>query len=104
MFIKGSTKRGQNLIDGADYYKGYYLDEVYGSYSSNKARAWRYNHNLMQEMNGRNFRITSSCSHFFSVAWECEVEYEDPKTGEVTMEPITYIATGRNVYEVLLDK
>ena len=104
MFIKGSTKRGQNLIDGADYYKGYYLDDVYGSYSSNKARAWRACHEECEQMGGRNFRITGNNSNYFTVAWECEVEYVDPKTGEVTQEPITHIDTGMSVYEVLLDK
>ena len=37
--VKGSTKKGQKILAMARRYEGYYLDDVYGSYSTAKARA-----------------------------------------------------------------
>lgn len=106
MFVKGSTKRGQQLLASASWRNyGNKIYDVYGKPSSAKVNAWMA---CMREyaecLDRNNFRITSfNCQHF-TVAWECTVEYVDPKTGEVTMERITHIDTGYNTYEVLLDK
>ena len=102
--VKGSTKRGQNLIYRAGCDEGYYLDDVYGSVSSAKARAWRDCIDWCAETNGRNFRIISHNTFQFSVAWELDYEYVDNKTGEVTMERATRIETANSTYVVLLDK
>lgn len=102
-FIKGSTKRGQNLIYSAGRYAGRTLRDVYGRYSRNKENAYNNCRRTCSEMGGKDFHISSACSHFFTVTWKCVVEYTNPKTGEVTMENATYIDTGRNVYIVLED-
>lgn len=105
MFIKGSTKRGQQLLWNHQYSEGESLDDVYTNCSGAKWRGYRRCRELFEEsVNHHAFRITSHNTFRFCVAWECEVEYMDPKTGEVTMERITRIETGDNTYMVLLDK
>lgn len=105
MFIKGSTKRGQQLVAGAKWNYGDNIYEVYGKPSTAKVNAWRAcKREFDGDLDSSNFRITSfNCQHF-TVAWECTLEYVDPKTGEVTMERVTHVDTGYNNYEVLLDK
>ena len=68
------TKTGRNLLESANYNKGYYLSDVYGSYSSKKAEAWKECESRCAGENGKNFRIFSSCINFFCVAWEFEYE------------------------------
>ena len=105
MFIKFSTKRGQGLVAGARRNLGSDIHTVYGKPSSAKVSAWRACRNEFDEsLDHHNFRITGKNCNYFTVAWECKVEYTNPKTGEVTMERVTHIDTGMSVYEVLLDR
>jgi len=103
--IKGSTKRGANLLWSTEYAEGVYLDDVYTSCSGAKYRGYRACREIYGKMvNASGFRITSHNTFRFTVAWECEVEYLDPKTGKVTMEKARYIKTADNDYIVLLDR
>ena len=88
--INGATKKGQKLLRWADYYDGYYLDDVYGSYSCFKARAWRDCYDKCVSQHGRDFHIVSHNTNMFTVAWV----YDDPETGEL----MTRIETNRNTY------
>ena len=70
--IKGTTKKGQNMMNSAKHFDGYTLDEVYGKYSPAKLHAFVDCVNMCQAEKGRNFHIISHNSFNFSVAWEVE--------------------------------
>ena len=61
------------------------LAQVYGSYSANKAAAYRDCKALFKALDGRKFRITSHNSQFFCVAFECV----HPDTGEALVVYVT---------------
>ena len=102
--IKGSTKRGQQMLDCHRTNLGDDLFDVYGTVSKAKNVAMKNCKRWCDEMQGRNFRITGKSCHQFTVAWECDYEYVDPKTGEVTFEPATVIKTKDNEYVVIHNK
>ena len=68
--IKGTTKKGQSMIESAKHYDGYTLNDVYGSYSQAKLNAYNYCLEQCKKENGRNFHITSHNTFGFCVAWE----------------------------------
>lgn len=92
--IKGSTKRGQQLLARANHFEGTDLSDVYGRYSSAKASALRDCRRWCEETNGYDFRydfrIVSHNTFGFSVAWR----YNNPETGEV----MTRIETSSGTY------
>ena len=102
--IKGSTKRGQQLLANHRTNLGDDLFDVYGTVSKAKHNAMKDCEYWRDRTQGRNFRITGKNCHQFTVAWEYEMEYEDPETGEVTLETVTRIHTKDNVYIVLHNK
>lgn len=88
--ISGATKRGQELLARAAHFEGTDLDDVYGRYSSAKARALRECREWCEADNGYNFHICSHNTSSFSVAWN----YTDKETGEI----MTRIETSRSTY------
>lgn len=68
--VSTKTKKGRQLLSRAICYQGYYLDDVYGSVSSAKSRAWRDCLHMCEEEGGKDFRICSHNSHRFSVSWK----------------------------------
>lgn len=70
--IKSTTKKGYNMMQSAMNYDGYYLYDIYNSYSYEKQKAWEDCLNMCQKENGKNFHIFSHNSFNFSVAWEVE--------------------------------
>ena len=105
MLVKGSTVKGQNLLASADNNLGYDLWEVYGRFSRAKVNALEWCKEKCHNTNGYGFRIISKNSFSFSVAWEVDdFEYVNPKTGEVTIEPATFIETSQNSYIVLKNR
>lgn len=70
--IKTTTKRGQELLNSAKNYQGYYLQDVYSNYSHAKAKAWNYCFDKYLEENGTNFHISSHNSQTFTVVWETD--------------------------------
>lgn len=68
--IKGTTKKGENMIKNASYYAGYNLSDVYGKFSKEKERAWEYCLNKCYEEKGKNFHIYAFNTCQFCVAWE----------------------------------
>jgi hypothetical protein len=92
--VKGSTKKGQNLLDRASNYEGKELYDVYSSFSKDKRDAYNRCRGLQYEYRGNNFRIISANSFAFSVAFD----------GEYENEPATFIITKDNDYVVLLNK
>lgn len=80
--IKGTTKKGQNMIESAKHFEGYTLDDVYTSYSFAKRNAFTDCVHMAQAENGRNFHICSHNTFGFSVAWEVEngMRIETPKS------------------------
>ena len=50
----------------------YSLDSAYGTYSSAKARAWRYCEELMQEHNGYGLKVIAHNCHTFSAGFMFE--------------------------------
>lgn len=85
--IKGSTKKGMAMVASAKYNKGYYLNDVYDSFSSAKYNAWLWCLNRCREEGGKNFRITSNNTFGFSVAWDVSngVRIETPKNSYLIM-------------------
>lgn len=67
--IKSTTKKGQTMINKANYSEGFFLTQVYENASPAKYRAWDYCYRLCQEENGENFHIISHNTFSFSVAW-----------------------------------
>lgn len=53
---------------------GYTLSDVYGSWSAAKQSAYNCAFNLMQEVDGCNFRITSRNRYGFSIAFDCMID------------------------------
>lgn len=92
--IKGSTKRGQNLLDRADNYEGRELWDVYSSFSKDKRDAFDRCKRLQYEYNGSDFRIISANTWAFSVAFDGEYEGEEA----------TFVITKDNDYVVLVNQ
>ena len=69
--IKASTKKGENMMNRANYNEGYNLWEVYGRCSAEKQNAWDECLAKCDNENGYNFRIISHNTFSFSVA--CDV-------------------------------
>lgn len=61
------------------------LDDVYGSYSIFKARAWQYCKELMWDLRGYGLRVLSFNSQAFTVGFM----FEDPDTSEAMFAYIT---------------
>ena len=92
--IKGSTKRGQELINKANRWEGTELWDVYSSCSQAKRDAYARCRRLQHEYKGSDFRIISANGWAFSVAFE----------GEYENEPATFIITKDNTYAVLMNQ
>ena len=93
--IKGTTKKGQAMIDRADYNEGFRLSDVYGKVSQAKENAWEYCYSLFCREDGAyNFRIISHNTFNFSVAWDII----NQETGELMG---VRIETANNSYFVL---
>lgn len=54
------------------YNEGEFLDDVYRSYSADKARAYRYCRELCDKYDGFGFRITGHNCNMFSVGFDFE--------------------------------
>lgn len=70
-----SSKQGQGIIARAKYNEGYYLADVYGRCSVEKARTWEQCQQKCMDMDGYNFHICSHNSFQYSVAWETDKAY-----------------------------
>lgn len=92
--IKGSTRRGQELIKRAETDLGRSLYNVYTTFSQKKAEAYEDCLREKVEDDGDNFRIISASGYKFSVAWEFVFEGHEA----------TKIRTASNTYVVLLDE
>lgn len=90
--INGATKRGQNILAMAESNIGRELYDVYGSFSSEKAKAMRDCKRWYLEDNGYNFHICSANTWQFTVAWN----YVNVETGEV----MTRVETASSSYIV----
>ena len=93
--IKGSTKRGQQLIETGSRYEGMWLYQVYDRWSPAKENA--YNRCYDKYLNTPDhdaFSIVSHNTFSFSVSW----------VGTYEGENALYIETSANSYIVLLDK
>lgn len=88
--IKGTSKRGQELLAKARRNEGTELRHVYGRWSEEKESAMRKCWASYVADDGENFRIISHCRDSFSVAWE----FPNKETGET----MTRIETFRNTY------
>lgn len=79
--IKGTTKKGQDMLYRARQNKGFCLAQAYKTYSDAKLKAWQYCYDLCNKENGENFHICSCNTFGFSVAWEVEngVRIETPQ-------------------------
>lgn len=93
--LKASTKAGQNIISRAKNYEGYFLSEVYSSWSAEKQRAWDWcEHQYYTSDQAEGFHICSHNSFSFSVAWKCVYNEEN----------VLRLETSNNSYIVYLDR
>ena len=67
--IKGTTKKGQDMLAKAQYCEGRSLFDVYSSFSQSKERAFEQCLAMCNKENGNDFRIISHNTFQFSVAW-----------------------------------
>ena len=70
--IKATTKQAQGFIESYNRATATTLKEVYGTYSTAKARAFRYCMDRVFEENGNRPRIISSNCMKFTFAFEVE--------------------------------
>lgn len=70
--IKGTTKKGQEMLRKAVNNEGRYLWEIYDTFSKAKNNALESCFNLCFNENGTDFHICSHNTFNFSVAWEVE--------------------------------
>lgn len=71
ILVKATTKKGQQLIEKASAYEGYYLSDVYGSWSQAKQDGWNYCWEKFQATkDSENFAICSHNQRRFSCSWE----------------------------------
>lgn len=93
--IKGSTKRGASLV-ATDGNIGTTLPEVYGKFSSAKAKAYEYCLKRYSECpNSHDFHIRSCNTWGFTVAWYW---YRTPDN------PVYTMVTPYNRYDVYLNE
>lgn len=93
--LKASTKAGKNIIERASYFDGRRLEDVYTSYSVEKARAYEWCFNeYMNTEDSRGFQICSHNTFGFTCAWY----------GTRDGEPILRYETKDNTYIVWLDR
>ena len=75
--LKVSTKAGQDILRRAKYSEGYFLSQVYGTYSQQKENAWKWcEHEYLISNNHTNFHICSHNTFGFTVAWFCTINDE----------------------------
>lgn len=93
--FKASTKAGQGILRRAEHNEGYFLSDVYGSFSQQKENAWKWceNQYLISDR-GTNFRICSHNIYGYTVAWECYYNEER----------VTRMETKDNTYIVYLER
>lgn len=70
--IKGTTKKGVDMMRNAGRYEGFNLWDVYGNFSRAKQNAWEWCFDRFTEENGSNFHIVSHNTFGFTVAWNVE--------------------------------
>ena len=98
--IKGSTKRGKNMIERGTHYEGYWLHQVYNNYSNEKERAWNdCFEKYCNTPNSCSFSICSYNNFSFNVSWLGDFVMT---TGEI--EDAMYIETAQNSYVILLNR
>lgn len=74
--INAKTSKGKNLLATSMRYEGYYLHEIYGNYSTAKAKAWDWCYQQYlkdcDELGEDvcNFHICSHNVNTFSVSWD----------------------------------
>ena len=95
MIVKGSTKRGQELINRASINEGFYISDVYDRASNAKEESWRWciekYHNTTY---AHDFHICSHNTFQYSVAWY----------GIHDGEKALFLETANNSYIVLINK
>lgn len=78
-------RTARNNINRYNYSTDYRLEDVYGRYSSAKARAWNYCVELMKKYNGYGLKVLSSNTFMFTAGFL----FEDKETGAVQFMFIT---------------
>lgn len=100
IILKGSTKRGQSIIDKFNSLKGRCKSDVYKNISTGFSNAFDNLYDIFTETektnNGRDFRCTL---HGGSWSWSCGWKF----TTDEGIECVRY-ETRDNTYVVLLDR
>lgn len=92
--LKASTKAGQAIIEKAERNIGYYLTDVYTTYSTKKLNSWKWCYSeFIKTDKHEDFHICSCNSYGYTVAWK----------GYYNERPIVRMETKDNTYIVFLD-
>lgn len=92
--------RPLNGIEWATSSKGFYLDEVYSSYSNAKTMAWNYCYDLFRkDVNATNFGIRGSNTMTFTVHWNTLIETAE--TGELLH---AYVLITRDYNRIFIER
>lgn len=68
--LKASTKAGKEIITRGAFHQGVYLEDVYGSYSKEKERAYDWCvHEHLKTENSYGFHICSHNTFGFTCSW-----------------------------------
>ena len=85
MTAKEMERQARNHYKAWERSEDYALDFVYGSYSVNKARAWRYCQEKQAELNGYGLQVLACNTNIFTAGFE----YYDEKAQTVKFYYIT---------------
>lgn len=95
IIVKGSTKKGQELLARGERYDGTELSDCYSSCSTEKKYSFAVCYSEYKNTDEHyDFHICSHNTNFYSVCW----------FGKYDGENAFYLKTGKNNYVVLLDK
>ena len=88
--LKASTKAGQRIIIKAECNEGYFLSQVYETFSQQKENAWKWcEHEYLTSDNHSDFHICGHNTFGFTVAWICNIN--DEKCLRLETKDNTYI-------------
>ena len=88
--LKASTQRGKDILRRAKSNEGYFLSDIYSTYSNEKLNSWKWcEHQYLTSDRGKNFRICSHNTFGYTVAWECY--YNEERALRMETKDNTYI-------------
>ena len=93
--LKASTARGKQVVAIGERHEGYFLSDVYNSYSTEKLEAYQRCRDMYAiDLNATGFGICSHNTFGFTVSWYTVINNEN----------VMRVETKENSYMVWLDR